>query len=93
MRAMKASRFVAAIPALLFCLGAVLPPASGAEPPSATNLWSLIFSYDSTSSSPAIAPDGTIYEGTFNGVLFAVTPQGGVKWKFKACLLYTSRCV
>ena len=35
-------------------------------------------------SSPAIAPDGTIYQATFAGKLLAVTPEGNVKWTFKA---------
>ena len=39
-----------------------------------------------TKSSPALAKDGTIYQGTFNGWMFAIAPEGKVKWKFKAGL-------
>src|SRR5258708_1313517 len=35
-------------------------------------------------SSPAVAPDGTVYFGTFSGDLWAVTPGGDKKWKFTA---------
>lgn len=49
-----------------------------------TNLWTLPLESHECNSSPALAPDGTIYQGTFDGRLFAVTPQGRVKWTFKA---------
>jgi outer membrane protein assembly factor BamB len=48
-----------------------------------TNLWKIQLPFY-TDSSPAIAPDGTIYQGTFTGKLFAVTPQGKVEWTFQA---------
>lgn len=35
-------------------------------------------------SSAAIALDETIYQGTFHGWLFAIAPEGKVKWKFSA---------
>lgn len=50
--------------------------------PRATNLWALKISEKSCSSSPALAPDGTIYQATFDGTLLAVTPDGRVSWKF-----------
>jgi len=34
-------------------------------------------------SSPSIASDGTIYIGTFLGELYAINPNGTVKWMFK----------
>jgi len=34
-------------------------------------------------SSPAIAPDGTIYAGSGNGSLYAITTNGILKWKFQ----------
>jgi outer membrane protein assembly factor BamB len=34
-------------------------------------------------SSPSIAPDGTIYIGTWDGALHAVNPNGTEKWMFK----------
>ena len=61
-----------------------------AEPPllKATELWSFQFvsfqPYNASSSTPAIAPDGTIYTGTFDGTFFAVTSAGKEKWRFKA---------
>ncbi len=33
--------------------------------------------------SPAIADDGTIYIASFNGYLYAVSPDGTIKWSFK----------
>jgi len=54
--------------------------------PAATNFWKLqLANYDSDSS-PALAPDGTIYQATFDGRLAAVTPQGKTKWTFKTPL-------
>ena len=50
----------------------------------ATNLWKLHLSFYDCDSSAALAPDGTIYQGTFDGKLVAVTPQGEIKWTFKA---------
>jgi outer membrane protein assembly factor BamB len=50
----------------------------------ATNLWSLPLANFNGSSSPALAPDGTIFAGTFDGKLLAITPHGQIKWKFNA---------
>jgi outer membrane protein assembly factor BamB len=50
----------------------------------ATNLWSLPLPNSYADSSPAVAPDGTIYVGTFYGKLLAATPRGGMKWIFQA---------
>jgi len=52
--------------------------------PAATNLWTFALPGVSSDSSPAIAPDGTIYQATFTGQLAAVTPRGELKWTFKA---------
>lgn len=35
-------------------------------------------------SSPAIAPDGTIYVGSWKKLLFAFQPDGRIKWTFRA---------
>jgi hypothetical protein len=35
-------------------------------------------------SSPVIAVDGTIYFGTWDGYLYALSNNGNMKWKFKA---------
>jgi outer membrane protein assembly factor BamB len=50
----------------------------------ATNLWTLPLGNYAGESSPAIAPDGTIYQATFDGRLLAVTPQGRLKWTCRA---------
>ena len=50
----------------------------------ATNLWQFTLPDNRNASSPAIAPDGTIYQATFPGDLVAVTPDGRPKWDFKA---------
>ena len=54
--------------------------------PVATNLWTAVFpGYQNRSTStPAVAPDGTIYTGTFLGDFLAYTPEGRLKWSFKA---------
>ena len=48
-----------------------------------TNLWRLTLPDASSESSPALALDGTVYQGTFNGWLLAVSPQGKMKWRYK----------
>jgi outer membrane protein assembly factor BamB len=40
--------------------------------------------YNSSSSTPAMSADGTIYVGTFDGTFYAVTASGKEKWRFKA---------
>jgi len=47
-----------------------------------TNIWAVVVGYNSDSS-PAIAPDGTIYCGSWSGKFFAVSPTGEVKWIFQ----------
>jgi outer membrane protein assembly factor BamB len=64
----------------VFSLGAAI--ACPAQP--ATNLWQFILPDYSAGSSPAVAPDGTVYQATFIGDLVAVTPDGRPKWTFKA---------
>ncbi len=53
---------------------------------STTNLWTFHLAEYDGASSPAVAPDGTIYVGNYIGDLFAITPDGKVKWKFQAGL-------
>jgi outer membrane protein assembly factor BamB len=69
---------------LAFCAFALLGAlSSDAFAQEATNEW--VFMVNSQSdSSPAIAPDGTIYFGTFDGRLWAVNPNGTQKWMFRA---------
>ena len=62
-----------------------------AQPPAkVTNLWTFAFSkknsamhYITSSATPAVAPDGTIYAGCFTGIFFAIKPDGTEKWEFK----------
>ncbi|MEY4917583.1 MAG: hypothetical protein RL616_1496, partial [Verrucomicrobiota bacterium] len=51
-----------------------------------TLLWRATLPDSGTESSAAIAPDGTIYQGTFHGWLLAIAPEGRLNWKFKAGL-------
>jgi outer membrane protein assembly factor BamB len=56
--------------------------------PSATNLWSFWFKSgmyaDEALSTPAVAPDGMVYVGSFSGRLHALAPDGSEKWHFQA---------
>ena len=70
---------------LIFCLSA-----HADNLPSATNLWSFWFNSgmfaDDSWSTPAVAPDGTIYVGAFSGLLHALDSDGHEKWRFQAGL-------
>lgn len=57
------------------------PEAACAQPLTLTNLWSLRVGRPSDSS-PAIGQDGTVYFGSFEGRLYAVNPNGELKWSF-----------
>ena len=69
-----------------FAVGWVLLglPVNCPAQPAATNVWRFLLQSRFCDSSPAVAPDGTIYQATFNGTLFAVTPDGKQKWAFQA---------
>jgi outer membrane protein assembly factor BamB len=55
----------------------------------ATNLWK--FHIDGGSqSSPALGRDGTIYIGSWEGDLFALNPEGGLRWRFQTGIEITS---
>jgi outer membrane protein assembly factor BamB len=45
-------------------------------------LWRVRLTTSYLTSSPAIAPDGTIYVGALDNGLCAVKPNGGVKWRY-----------
>ena len=65
---------------LLALTGWLLAGSALAEVPEAeavTNLWQFHIpgNFDSEAS-PALAPDGTVYLGTFQGWLFAFAPEG-----------------
>ena len=65
-------------------LAGLLTFSSAAQDPSVTYLWQFRLPGGDSESSPALAPDGTIYQGTFQGALLALTPDGKLKWQFKA---------
>lgn len=77
----------ARFPLFYLCLLILCPPAR-ADSPAATNLWVFWFNSglhaDDASSTPAVAPDGTIYVGAFSGMLHALTPEGREQWHFQA---------
>ncbi len=75
---------------LAILLGWLALSSRAQETPAVTNLWQVKLPSGSTGSSPACAPDGTIYIGTFRGGLFAFTPEGEMKWKFPAGLQINS---
>jgi outer membrane protein assembly factor BamB len=54
-------------------------------PPSLTNVWSWVFQTSgSVTSSPAIGRDGTIYIGSSDCKLYAINPDGTLKWQFSS---------
>jgi len=59
-------------------------PSGHTETPQAKILWTLKLPAVNTGSSPAQAPDGTLYFGLFDGTLMAVSSQGSIRWKFKS---------
>lgn len=60
---------------------ALRTPASGTEPQVA---WTVDLGPGRTTSSPAIGPDGTLYTVTAPGRVFAIQPDGTVKWSAQA---------
>ncbi|MGO8765807.1 MAG: PQQ-binding-like beta-propeller repeat protein [Limisphaerales bacterium] len=64
------------IACLLLCVG------WGCFAQPTTNLWAFHMGNYDSASSPAIAPDGAIYVGSFTGDLLALSPQGVKKWAF-----------
>src|SRR5208283_3711432 len=75
-------------PAILVACFLSLCPQPLCRAQTATILWKFPLPfrefYREATSSAAVAPDGTIYQATFQGDLFALTPQGAAKWRFKA---------
>jgi outer membrane protein assembly factor BamB len=55
----------------------------------ATNLWKFRIEGGSRSS-PALGDDGTIYIGSWEGNLFALSPEGTERWRFKTGFEITS---
>jgi outer membrane protein assembly factor BamB len=63
-----------------------LPCSIRIKPPDTLRIWRLRLadSGGTMSSSPAIGPDGTIYVGSADSSLYAVNPDGTVKWRYAA---------
>ena len=57
-------------------------PTFANQTPAGDELWSFAIE-DGTASSPAIAPDGTIYVGSDEGNIHAIHPDGSRKWVFE----------
>ncbi|HEV2695164.1 MAG TPA: PQQ-binding-like beta-propeller repeat protein [Verrucomicrobiae bacterium] len=68
------------------CLAALLLirlPAVADDTNEIKHSWSLELGVGFNLSSPAIAPDGTIYQGTFIGRMLAISPEGRVQWNYR----------
>src|SRR6185295_7978266 len=57
--------------------------AFGAGTNSLTEAWHVRLDSGSSASSPAVATDGTVYQGTFGGRMLAISPEGKVQWTFR----------
>ena len=66
---------------VILLLGIVSAPAQTTNV--VTPLWEVTLPGHGGQSSPALAVDGTVYQGTFYGWMLAVSPEGRVKWRFK----------
>ena len=76
---------VSALLGVAILLGLAGPASAQTTVPEAAKLWSVKLGINEDGpacSSPALAPDGTLYQATYEGCLLAVTPQGGVRWRF-----------
>ena len=61
------------------------PHAISIRPPDTLRLWRVRLAVGDgiyLASSPAIAPDGTIYVGSPDSGLYAVTPNGSINWRY-----------
>jgi outer membrane protein assembly factor BamB len=61
----------------------LLPVLARGAPYALTNLWTVDLASES-GSAPAVGTDGTIYVGTWKGLLWALNPNGSRKWVFQA---------
>ncbi|MHA1969264.1 MAG: outer membrane protein assembly factor BamB family protein, partial [Candidatus Hodarchaeales archaeon] len=48
-----------------------------------SEIWKYQQEWESRDSSPAISEDGTIYFGDWSGFLYALNPDGTLKWRYK----------
>ncbi len=69
-----------------FVLACALAAASCRCPAQSSILWTFHLSERDCTSTPALAPNGVIYVGTFDGNLLAIRPDGKLKWSFKTGL-------
>jgi hypothetical protein len=58
-------------------------PAFAADTNGLTEAWHVRLDSGMSTSSPAVAPDGTVYQGTFGGRMLAIAPEGHVQWTFR----------
>jgi outer membrane protein assembly factor BamB len=72
------------LPLLLACCGTTALAGDTNVTATVTNFWKVRLPGGGAESSAAIAPDGTIYQGTFRGELLAISPAGKIEWHFKA---------
>ena len=96
-RRLESLRYAINVNALIACLllaGGLAVKAQDSLPV-ATNLWSVrLAKLDNSGSAPALAPDGTLYAGTFDGTLAAVSSTGELKWRFKTgCEIQSSPAI
>jgi outer membrane protein assembly factor BamB len=64
-------------------LFAALTLSANADTNALTEAWHVRLDTGTSASSPAVAPDGTIYQGTFGGRMLAISPDGRVLWNFR----------
>jgi len=57
--------------------------AAAADTNAITEAWHVDLDSGTSASSAAVAPDGTIYQGTYGGRMLALSPAGRVQWKFR----------
>jgi len=75
---LQSLKFLPACLALLFGFAV-----EAAETNALTEAWHVRLGAGQSLSSPAIAPDGTIYQGTFDGRMLAISPEGKVLWAYR----------
>lgn len=82
---MQLQKFIIAF-GLVFLLFPLVSPAYNEPLFGVKPVWMMKFplAEQNTTSAAALAADGTLYQGTFNGQLLAITPQGKIKWQYKA---------
>ena len=70
----------------LLCITLLLAltrPAMAGDTNALSAVWHVRLDTGLSTSSPAVAPDGTIYQGTFGGRMLAISPEGRVQWSYR----------